>query len=504
MWKYKIISSITLLSLIIFGSLNLTFAQLADSPWPMFMHDPQHTGRSIYNGPSSPILKWQLELGTPVYTSVTIGPDRVIYICCGYLYVYSINLDGTLNWIFDEKIGGVSGTSSSPAIGVDRTIYVGSSIDNLFAINPNGTYKWSFLADWYVDNSPAIAADGTIYVGSADDYLYAISPDSFLKWKFQTEDSVESSPAIATNGTIYIGSNDYYLYAINPDGSLQWKFQTEDNVESSPAIAANGTIYVGSNDSYLYAINPDGSLQWKFKTGGKYISSTPAIGADGTIYLGSFDSYLYAINPDGSLQWKFQTGDFISSSPAIGANGTIYFVSFDSYLYAINPDGSLQWKFQTWSSGSSPIIGEDKTIYIGSTSINFYAIGESQDKDAIEFGLNIDPEKSIYQNGDNIKLLLEVKTPSTNTNVDLYFVMLNPANTLYFGMDWNTTPTAVLKDFTVPANLSIKDAQLLEITIPSSKPPIGASGSYTFAIGATEPNTLNFLSNIATISFEVK
>ena len=38
---------------------------------------------------------------------------------------------------------------------------------------------------------------------------------------------------------------------------------------------------------------------------------------------------------DGTLKWKFQTGDYVRSSPAIGSDGTIYVGSEDGYLYAI-------------------------------------------------------------------------------------------------------------------------------------------------------------------------
>ena len=50
---------------------------------------------------------------------------------------------------------------------------------------------------------------------------------------------------------------------------------------------------------------------------------------------------------NGTLKWKFLTGGSVYSSPAIGVNGTIYVGSDDCYLYAINPDGTLKWKFQT-------------------------------------------------------------------------------------------------------------------------------------------------------------
>ncbi|RKX51936.1 MAG: hypothetical protein DRP50_08090 [Thermotoga sp.] len=38
----------------------------------------------------------------------------------------------------------------------------------------------------------------------------------------------------------------------------------------------------------------------------------------------------------GTLKWKYKTGDEVFSSPAIGVDGTIYVGSFDDYLYAIN------------------------------------------------------------------------------------------------------------------------------------------------------------------------
>jgi len=42
----------------------------------------------------------------------------------------------------------------------------------------------------------------------------------------------------------------------------------------------------------------------------------------------------------GTEKWAFQTGDSIQySSPALGADGTIYVGSIDGYLYAVMPNG---------------------------------------------------------------------------------------------------------------------------------------------------------------------
>jgi len=75
------------------------------------------------------------------------------------------------------------------------------------------------------------------------------------------------------------------------------------------------------------------------------------------------------------LKWSFTTGDYVFSSPAIGTDGMIYIGSSDNKLYALNPDGSERWNFTTGGLiHSSPAIGSDGTIYVGSKDSNIYAI----------------------------------------------------------------------------------------------------------------------------------
>src|SRR3989338_4642613 len=89
---------------------------------------------------------------------------------------------------------------------------------------------------------------------------------------------------------------------------------------------------------------------------------------------------------DGTVKWTFETGAGIESSPAIGSDGTIYVGSHDSKLYAINPDGTEKWRFDAgdpiyderhdiWKGiSSSPAIASDGTIYITSFSNFLFAI----------------------------------------------------------------------------------------------------------------------------------
>ena len=66
----------------------------------------------------------------------------------------------------------------------------------------------------------------------------------------------------------------------------------------------------------------------------------------------------------------------MTSSPAIGSDGTVYVGSQDNKLYAINGKSGVKlWEFETGRDvGSSPAIGSDGTVYVGSDDKKLYAI----------------------------------------------------------------------------------------------------------------------------------
>jgi len=71
----------------------------------------------------------------------------------------------------------------------------------------------------------------------------------------------------------------------------------------------------------------------------------------------------------GDTSWRYLTGGEIISSPAIGADGTIYMGSYDHLLYAVNPDRTSKWYYDTDDQiYSSPVIGPDGTIWEAMTA----------------------------------------------------------------------------------------------------------------------------------------
>jgi outer membrane protein assembly factor BamB len=358
---------------------------IQNSPWPMFLHDAHHTGRSSY-GPSGnwPTVKWKYKMNGMTISSPSIDENGVIYIGANNFQksFYAINNNGTEKW----HIGVDEFIFSSPAISSDNIIYVGANDGCLYAIYKNGTIKWNIpIGDGWVSSSPVIGNDGTIYIASVNsNRLCAVNPNGTIKWYFITTFYIYSSPAIDNEGIIYFGSHDTYIYALYPNGTLKWRYKTNDAIKGSPSVGDDGTIYICSWDNYLYAIASNGTLKWKFSTGDA-TETSPSIASDGTIYIGSYNGKIFSINPIGLENWHFQTGNVILSSPAIDIYGTIYCGSYDGNLYALNPDGTLRWKFDAGDSiESSVAIGADGTIYIagqfepseGNSSYTYlYALG---------------------------------------------------------------------------------------------------------------------------------
>jgi parallel beta-helix repeat protein len=382
---------------------------LANSDWPGFQNDNNHTGQSNYNGPQTNTTKWTYDNLT-VYGSAVIGSDGTIYIGGndGVLYVFSP--EGVLKWTWTTR----SPIFGSPTIGSDGTIYITNYLNSTtYAISPSGTLLWKFITgDYNLGSSPVIGSDGTIYIAVTNETtgtLYAISPSGTFKWKYTMGLIYGTSPVIGSDGSIYMVDYDGIMYALNPDGTLKWsyKLQTQTNNPNyvnirynSPSIGPDGTIYITNSKTtnnnydidywfYLFAIQDNGingSLKWIYSTNYSELSitepiyGTPTISSNGRIYLVS-TSKIYAIDSNGNLLWTYDIGGSAGNgltSAIIGKDGTIY-VGSETGLYALTDNGTsavVKWSYTTGSITGSPAIGRDGSLYVGSTNGIFYAFND--------------------------------------------------------------------------------------------------------------------------------
>lgn len=162
-------------------------------------------------------------------------------------------------------------------------------------------------------------------------------------------------------------------------GTLLWKTSVGPT-DSSPALGPDGTIYLFGADQSLYALSPDGQVQWTFRAGGAILSASVAIAKDKTIYFGADDGNLYALAPDGKEKWRFAADLPIRSSPAIGPDGTIYVgsgsqPSESAKLYAVQPNGTMKGRPVDVEGGvvSSPALSKN-ALYVGALDRRVYAV----------------------------------------------------------------------------------------------------------------------------------
>ena len=338
--------------------------------WPMFGHDPQHTGRSQLNGPVVPVERWSVPTGAR-QSRPTVGADGTVYIGSFDSNMYAVSPDGSTLWTFATG-GEIQG---SAAIGADGTVFFGSDDGRFYAVSADGNPRWSTDLGTPIRSAPVIGADGTVYVSSTEN-LHAISPAGQEKWSLPVSGDFPS-PAISEEGTLYLASGTD-LVAVGLDGTVEWTATTQDGFFASPAVGSRGTIYLGALDGNVYAFDPQGNLIWTFPTE-LTEELAPGIGEDGTIYVGS-QSKLVAIAANGSLRWVFEALGEIRSSPVIAEDGTIYIGTADDKLFAVRPDGTLRWDISVlgdiFSPSSGVAMGTKRTIYVSAAGV-LQAIGSA-------------------------------------------------------------------------------------------------------------------------------
>ncbi len=78
-----------------------------------------------------------------------------------------------------------------------------------------------------------------------------------------------------------------------------------------------------------------------------------------------------------AMVWEFETGNWVTSSPCLGPDGTVYVGSEDRKVYALK-DGKKLWDYETGNLvTSSPCLGPDGTVYVGSRDYKVYALRSS-------------------------------------------------------------------------------------------------------------------------------
>ena len=363
------------------------------SPWPMWQHDPGHSGRSSYMGPDNPVLSREIDLcchglfGSPVVD----GTDRV-FIGSIRSIEYSSVCDA-----FDDPVWGASGL----LYGIHKN---GTEIDGF----PFDSQRGSVMAA-AIEDAPLVLNDGSLVFGKDDGWMYRLRSDGTVLWQSPADDPYNPlepvddneqmipSPVPGLDNTIVFLSHfaDVYgpgpvadaaeracpgngvfktegtpwyskLYALDAgDGERRWVFDPGTDPASggqpmvgwgAPALLPDGTYIITvmhteqlPSDNYVptsgrvFAIGQDGQREWVFPSGPDPLDyslwTSPVVSPAGAVYIGASD-YTYAstakilaLSEDGELLWSFEVDEnTVVSSPALRSDGTIIVATQNRHL----------------------------------------------------------------------------------------------------------------------------------------------------------------------------
>ena len=206
------------------------------------------------------------------------------------------------------------------------------------------------------------------------------STSTFLRFpaKQDSKQSFYAAPALTSDNQLIIGSAgaNYALYSLNPDTlAINWTFSQATDSFIGGVLVANDTIYAPNADGKLYALDLKGNLKWTFEKPTQGLWSTPV--TDGKlVFVASLDHHLYALDAlTGAEAWDQKLDGASMSSPALGADGSLYIGTVNKSMYAFkSATGEQIWKQSmeglVWAS---PVVNAD-TVYVS------LVIGETQGK----------------------------------------------------------------------------------------------------------------------------
>lgn len=430
---------VAVVTLLAVGLIGTVPASAAVEDWPMYGHDPRHSGLTADTGlgagtADSLNLQWQSNLGQAINAS----PASVYDATLGKQLVYVAAKGGTVAAVDasnGERVWSYRATAdvnSSPAV-FRGVLYVGSSDHKVYALNATtGARLCSFDTGGVINASPVAvdtAGGVVVYVGDngiggSNDggHMWAINGvdpnaagDCTLRWSFEDfgdppgshpNAGVWSPPAYTTDrngrGLVVVGSSspDNAAYAFDAlTGQVAWRFQTQfffpdGDVGAGPTISppgvngfADGVAYVIPKTGILYALNlTTGAKLWEYSirddapVSNGPTRSTPSL-VGNRLYLG-YGSGVYGIDAvNGTKVWRTQTDSAaeVISSPAItGAAGDWMLLAGDvtGRLYALRAsDGVKLWSYATGGTVFSSFAVSGGKAFVGSNDNFLYAFG---------------------------------------------------------------------------------------------------------------------------------
>jgi len=369
---------------------------LADSPWPMYRHDPQNTGRSEYLGPSTPnYFSWYSMIDISE-SSMAEGSDGNIYFA-DTKTLYAVDNNGANLWNYDL---GCTDNNMTPIVNSGNRIFYVDRKGDLKVFDLDGTVLWQLSFNKPV-SFYSMGYNGNLFVSTIIK-LYKVSNDGQILFEVAETGKIE---ALSNQGEqiylIHDRSGILIARDVN-DGHKIWEKELPGKRLSYIVIDSNDNLFVRSvsddqsQPSYLYSISKNGEENWIYtyhypEAYKQYLEPFyPTIDWNGNIYFlatyqdSSWHGQLVSLSNDGKTRWILDNMLGICSLIS-DINNNVYGYIRDGdniYFASVSAEGEINWKVNSKVSLANPyepIIGSNRRIYIASSNYsisNIYVIGE--------------------------------------------------------------------------------------------------------------------------------
>lgn len=334
-----------------------------------------------------PTLRWSQICSDGIFLTPSLNNSHVyVPSTNGKVYAYDIN-NGSEVW--NVNLSDIN--LSAIAVGNNKQICLTSQKSlNVIDVS-NGVLQWvypivPFDTVSQKNSTPVIDNSNNIYFGTWNNYLHSINgANRVYNWRYEVGGAIEGMPTISSNNHIYVAANNARIYDFSGNSS--------PSVITVPIVSMYMLNIKHTNLSGYYGpsktIKPVINWQKPFVSGNLFVSPSISISSTGMIYLGSNDGYVYSLNSsNGDINWlkqisntnrvPFTSPNSLYTTPLIGPDETIYIGTNEGYLFALNPNGNIKWSYNAgYPLQSSPIMDPSNNIYFGAGN-NMYCINDTE------------------------------------------------------------------------------------------------------------------------------
>ena len=405
--------------------------ELAQTAWPMFRKDRANTGRTDVDiSTNSGQERWRFpppgQTIGGISTTPILSADR-IYLGSSDATVYVVDFNG-VEVMLEFDITLTAAITGSPLIAFnsareEELLFVVDNSGQIRQFFPDGGARTGVAIGGFISASPNIDDfGGVVYVGSSFGSFVGACFNAALNFNVALL-SVRSSAAFtvdpnnSTERLIIVGNDSGQITAVNLFGNQRWLSFASAPITNAIVVddQERNVFYVADNAGRVFSGSLlDGSRIADFSfTANAPITASPALGND-ALYVADEGGTLSALDPDtGTLLWAWSlpVPGGIQSSPAVARVGDAEAVvvgadvapgsrfcsgssttscSFDAGcpagefcvagLISTVVEAETRWTFAVDApvGRSSPSVGSDGTVYIGTQGGELFAIGTPQ------------------------------------------------------------------------------------------------------------------------------